>query len=569
MSRAKLLIVGGVAGGASCAARARRLSEDSEIIMFERGSYVSFANCGLPYYVGKRIKKEEDLIVASPAFFKKRFRIDVRIESNVRRIDRDSKAIEIEDLSSGKVYQETYDALLLSPGSFPIKPRIKGVDMPGIFTIWTIPDMREIVDWIQHNSVSHATVVGGGFIGLEMAENLMRLGISVTIVEMQPHVMPALDLEIASFIHDHLISKKIELRLGEAISRFAAGSKRPLTLTLRSQIKSGVVSHMDTDLAILSAGVLPRIELAEQAGLAIGDSGGIKVDSRMQTSDPCIWAVGDAVEVEDFVTEDATRAPLAGPANRQGRIAADVIMAPAEGLVERPSFRGSQRTAVCGVLGMTIASTGATEKALKQTRNTAIANYEKIYLHPDNHAGYYPGAKTITIKLIFSKDDGRILGAQAVGFEGVEKRIDVIAMAIQMGGTVFDLEAAELCYAPQYGSAKDPVNMAGMIASNVIRGYSTVVHWEDIAASNAMILDVREPREFKKGSVAGAISIPLDILRDQMADIPKDQEIWVHCLAGQRSYIAERILKQHGYRVCNLSGGYRLFKAVEKTDATR
>ena len=569
MSRRRLLIVGGVAGGASCATRARRLSEDAEIIMFERGAFVSFANCGLPYYVGKRIKKEEDLIVASPEFFRERFNIDVRTESHVRRIDREAKAIEVEELTSGKVYQEPYDALVLSPGSVPLRPRIEGIDTPGIFTIWTIPEMREIVDWVKEKAVHHAAVIGGGAIGLEMAENLMRLGVAVTIIEMQSHVMPALDPEMASFTHDHLKKKKTELRLGQAVARFESTSDSRLTLTLQSQGESGERSHLTTDMVILSAGVRPRTELAQAAGLVLGDLGGIKVDSRMQTSDPNIWAVGDAVEVTDYVIHTPTRAPLAGPANRQGRIAADAIMGSGGGEIEAPSFRGSQVTAVCGVMGMTIASTGATEKTLRRVADAAAPDYEKIYLHPDNHAGYYPGAKTITIKLLFSRTDGRVLGAQAVGFEGVEKRIDVIATAIQMGATVFDLEAAELCYAPQYGSAKDPVNMAGMIASNVLRGYSSVVHWEDLAASEVMVLDVRQPREFKKERVPGAVNIPLDGLRNRMAEIPRDREIWVHCRAGQRSYIAERVLKQSGFTVRNLSGGYLIYKAVEEAEQDR
>jgi len=532
--------------------------------VFEKGPHASFANCGLPYYVGKLIDEEEDLIVASPAFFKERFNIDVHTRSLVRRIDRAKQEIEIEDLVGGKVYREHYDALVLSPGATPLRPRIDGIDMPGIFTISTIPDMREIVRWITEKEVRHATVIGGGFIGLEMAENLMRLGISAIIVEMQHHVMPTLDPEIAAFVHDHLAEKGVGLRLGEAVTRFDSSANGGLTLTLESQDGKPGKSALSTGMVILAVGMTPRNELAAQAGLSIGSLGGIVVDDRMQTSDPHIWAVGDAVEVVDFVTHMPIRAPLAGPANRQGRIAADAILGAAKGTSGRPRFRGSQTTAVCGVLGMTIASTGVTERTLGKAGDTRdLQPYEKVYLHPDHHAGYYPGAERITIKLLFSRVGGRILGAQAVGCEGVEKRIDVMAMAIQNRGTVYDLEEAELCYAPPYGSAKDPVNLAGMIASNVLRGYSSVVHWEDVAASDAMILDVRDRDEFEEGNVEGAVNIPLHELRNRMSELPRDREIWVHCLAGQRSYIAERILDQSGYRARNLSGGYRIYQALQ------
>jgi len=412
--------------------------------------------------------------------------------------------------------------------------------------------------------VRHATVIGGGFIGLEMAENLMRLGISAIIVEMQHHVMPTLDPEIAAFVHDHLAEKGVGLRLGEAVTRFDSSANGGLTLTLESQDGKPGKSALSTGMVILAVGMTPRNELAAQAGLSIGSLGGIVVDDRMQTSDPHIWAVGDAVEVVDFVTHMPIRAPLAGPANRQGRIAADAILGAAKGTSGRPRFRGSQTTAVCGVLGMTIASTGVTERTLGKAGDTRdLQPYEKVYLHPDHHAGYYPGAERITIKLLFSRVGGRILGAQAVGCEGVEKRIDVMAMAIQNRGTVYDLEEAELCYAPPYGSAKDPVNLAGMIASNVLRGYSSVVHWEDVAASDAMILDVRDRDEFEEGNVEGAVNIPLHELRNRMSELPRDREIWVHCLAGQRSYIAERILDQSGYRARNLSGGYRIYQALQ------
>jgi NADPH-dependent 2,4-dienoyl-CoA reductase/sulfur reductase-like enzyme/rhodanese-related sulfurtransferase len=557
MSKKRLLIVGGVAGGASCATRARRLSEDAEIIIFERGPYVSFANCGLPYYIGNVITKEEKLLVASPKLFKERFNIDARTSSNVLLIDRKKKEIEVEDLKSGKVYREKYDTLVISPGSAPIKPKLKGIELPGIFILRTIPDMHQIINWIKAGKIKNAAVVGGGFIGLEMTENLKRLGINVTIIEMQKHVMPVLDPEMAAFIHGHLYSHKISIHLGSAVSGFNEEKDGTISIMLESGIS------ISADMVILAIGIRPEVELARKAGLSIGNYKGILVDDQMQTSDKSIWAVGDAVEVKDFVTGSQTLVPLAGPANRQGRIAADAIL---RGSSNSPRFRGIQATSVCGVLGMTIASTGATEKLLKRIdRYHELEQYEKIYLHPDHHAGYYPDAKTITIKLIFSTKDGRILGAPASGKTGVEKRIDVIAMAIQQKGTVFDLEEAELCYAPQYGSAKDPVNMAGMIAANVLRGYSSVVHWENLAKSDPYILDVRDPIEFSKGHVENAVNIPLNSLRCRMSELPRDREIWIYCFVGQRSYYAERILFQNGYKVRNISGGFLLYRAVKET----
>jgi NADPH-dependent 2,4-dienoyl-CoA reductase/sulfur reductase-like enzyme/rhodanese-related sulfurtransferase len=556
MSSKKLLIVGGVAGGASCAARARRLSEDVEIIMFERGSHVSFANCGLPYHVGDVITKEEDLLVASPELFRDRFNIDVRIQHNVRGILPEKKAVEAENLTTGRVYLETYDALVLSPGSEPLKPDLPGITLPGIFTLWTIPDARKILHFIGRNTPKRAVIVGGGFIGLEMAENFRHRGISVTIVEMQAHVMPALDPEMGIIINEHLKAQGITISLGSPVSGFKNNADGSLVVMLTSG------KEIAADIVILSIGVRPRIELAASAGLRIGECGGIWVDDQMRTSNKHIWAVGDAAEVKDFVSGFQTMVPLAGPASRQGRIAADVILGNAE---NRPRFRGVQATAVCSVLGLTVASTGTTEKQLNRLVDSKeIEPFEKIYLHPYQHAGYYPNAKPISVKLIFSKKDGRILGAQAVGAEGVEKRIDVIAMAIQKKGTVFDLEEAELCYAPQYGSAKDPVNLAGMIAANVLRGYTEVEHWERLNGSDVLILDVRDPSEYKKEHVKNAVNIPLNSLRNRMGELPRDQEIWTHCLVGIRSYIASRILRQNGFRVKNLSGGIRLYPYVKR-----
>jgi NADPH-dependent 2,4-dienoyl-CoA reductase/sulfur reductase-like enzyme/rhodanese-related sulfurtransferase len=546
MGKKRILIVGGVAGGATCAARARRLSEEAEIIIFERGPYVSFANCGLPYYVGDVIKDEENLLVATPELFKQRFNIDVRIENEVMAIDRSKHEIEVKNLKTAAVYREGYDALVLAPGAKPIRPPLPGIDLPGIFALRTIPDSRRIRNWIGRKNVRNAVIVGGGFIGLEMAENLIRLGVSVTIFEMLRQVMPTLDPEIAVPIQDCLVAHGITLRLGDGVTRFERNHNGQIIV----HSKTGDTST--ADLVVLGIGVRPDIALAQAAGLEIGERGGIRVDDQMRTDDERIWAVGDAVEVRDIVTGQWSLIPLAGPANRQGRIAANVILG------RESAFRGVQATSVCGVFDMIIASTGASEKALRR----AGMAYEKIYLHPGHHVGYYPGARPISMKLLFAPQDGRILGAEAVGTEGVEKRIDVIAMALQMNGTVFDLEEAELCYAPQFGAAKDPVNIAGMIAANVLRGDLPLAHWEDTSQTEAVVLDVRSAGEFEEEHVEGAQLIPLNELRERMSELPKEREIWVYCGVGQRSYYATRALNQHEFNVRNLSGGYQTYKAI-------
>ncbi|MBF0224219.1 MAG: FAD-dependent oxidoreductase [Desulfobacterales bacterium] len=555
MDKKRLLVVGGVAGGASCAARARRLSENAEIIIFERGNFVSFANCGLPYHIGNVIKNEDDLLVASPDLFKNWFNIDVRINSNVKAIDRQNKEIEVEDLIKGGTYKEKYDYLVIAPGSSPIRPKLDGIDSEGIFTLRNIPDTRKIISWVNEKKPSRAVIIGAGFIGLEMAENLAKLGISVSIVEMQDQVMPLLDKEMAWFIYEHLIKNKIGVYLGDSVSGFKKKSDGSIDVLVQSG------QSLSADIVILAIGVRQEIELAKNAGLEIGHLGGIKVNEKMQTSDKNIWAVGDAVEVKDFITEIQTVVPLAGPANRQGRIAADFIFG------KNPmgaAFRGVQGTAVCGIFGLTVASCGLTEKSLqKLAKNGKEIPYEKIYLHPNSHASYYPGAKTISIKLIFSPDDGKILGIQAIGLNAVEKRIDVVSMAIQKQGTVFDLEEAELCYAPQYGSAKDPVNMMGMIASNIVQGYTKVTHWEKLSTSDALILDVREPFEYKRGHVDNAINIPLGQLRTRLNELPKYREIWAYCFVGQRSYYAQRILTQAGFNSKSISGGYIMYLASD------
>jgi NADPH-dependent 2,4-dienoyl-CoA reductase/sulfur reductase-like enzyme/rhodanese-related sulfurtransferase len=541
----RILIVGGVAGGASCAARARRLSEKAEIVMFERGPYVSFANCGLPYYVGDIIADEEALLVATPQLFRERFHIEVRVGHEVQSIDREKREIEVRNCQTGEVHRERYDALVLAPGAVPVRPPIPGIDLPGIFSLRTIPDSRQIREQIAGGRAKRAVVVGGGFIGLEMTENLVRRGLSVTIVEMLPQVMPPVDPEMAVPIQQHLTANGVSLCLGDAVAGFEQG---PEGNTISVTTKSG--GRHVCDMVLLAIGVRPEITLARNAGLEIGQLGGIRVDDHMRTSDERIWAVGDAVEVSDFISGEWGLFPLAGVANRQGRIAADVILG------RDVRFRGVQGTIVCQVFDITVAATGMSEKYLHRCKLRGQQwRYEKVYLHPGHHVNYYPGAKPVSMKLIFSTEDGKVLGAQAVGEEGVDKRIDVIAMAIQKGATVYDLEEAELCYAPQFGAAKDPVNIAGMIAANAMRGDAPVAHWAEAKSPQSYVLDVREPEEFDSGHAEGATNIPLHSLRDRMSELPRDREILVYCAVGQRSYYASRALRLNGLPARNISGG--------------
>jgi NADPH-dependent 2,4-dienoyl-CoA reductase/sulfur reductase-like enzyme/rhodanese-related sulfurtransferase len=545
MDRKRVLVVGGVAGGASCAARLRRLDEQAEIVVFDKGPYASFANCGLPYYVGDVIADEKRLLVATPELFRTRFNIEVRTEQEVLAIDRPSRRIEVKDLRTGRLYQEAYDALVLAPGATPVRPPLPGIDLSGIFTLRTIPDSRRIRAWIDETAARKAVIVGGGFIGLEMAENLAHRGLEVSIVEMSDQVMPTLDREMAEYVCAHLIAKRVPVHLGDAVARFEGVDGRVASVVTQSG------AALDADIVILSIGVKPETKLASDAGLELGSRRGIRVDESMRTSDPHIWAVGDAVEAHDFVTGEACLVPLAGPANRQGRIAADSICG-------RPArFRGVQATAICGVFGLTVATTGISERRLALAGN---ADYAAVYLHPGSHAGYYPGAKPIHLKLLFRKSDGLVLGAQGVGEEGVERRIDVISLAIQKGCTVFDLEEAELCYAPQFGAAKDPVNVAGMVAANVVRGDVQLANWAALAGPDVFLVDVREEVEFKRGAIDGAINLPLSQLRQRFEELPRDREIWVNCGVGQRSYYALRFLRQNGFAARNLPGGYQTYE---------
>ncbi|MEO8615538.1 MAG: FAD-dependent oxidoreductase [Luteolibacter sp.] len=544
-----IVIVGGVAGGASCATRLRRMDETAEIIVLERGPYASFANCGLPYHIGGIIENEDSLLVAKGQLFKERFGIDLRTRHEAVAIDREARELEVRDLSEDRVYRQRYDSLVLAPGAAPLRPPLPGIDLPGIFTLRNIPDTRAIKEWIARHSAKTAVIVGGGFIGLEMAENLKHLGLDVTVVEMLPQVMPPIDAEMVAPVHEFLASKGIKLALGAAVAGFTNSNEHLEVLT-----KEGP-SH-PADIVILSIGVRPETSLAKAAGLILGERGGIRVDEQMRTSDANIWAVGDAVEVRDRVTGAWTLLALAGPANRQGRIAADAICGRAA------AFHGTQGTAICGIFDLAVASTGASEKVLQRA---GITDYEKIYLHAGHHAGYYPGAERIHLKLIFSTPDGRILGAQAVGKAGVDKRIDVIAMAIQKGATVYDLEEAELCYAPQYGTAKDALNFAGMIAANHLNGDDPLIHWKSPELSKFELLDVRDPEEFAAGHAPGARNIPLNSLRASLEALPKDRPLAVYCAVGGRAHNAVRLLRQHGYNAANLSGGYTTFLQVTES----
>ena len=542
----KLLIVGGVAGGASAAARSRRLSEDAQIIVFERGPDVSFANCGLPYHIGGEIAEREKLLVTTPDRLRTRFNLDVRTRSTVEAIDRPTRKVRVRDLSTGSIYEESYDKLILAPGAAPLRPPIPGIDLPGIFTLRNLQDMDRIEERIDRG-LQHAVIVGAGFIGLELVENLVKRGISTTAVELQDQVLPPLDKEMTTPILEALSANGVTVLLEQSAESFlqtAAG--------LIVQLKSG--QQLPAELVILGVGVRPENKLAVDAGLEVGPRGGIRVNEYLQTSDPNIYAVGDAIEVKDFISGGPTQVPLAGPANRQGRIAADNIFG------RTVKYRGTQGTAIVGVFDRTAALTGASEKALRRTGRP----YRKIYVHPAHHAGYYPGAEQMTLKVLFDPESGSLLGAQAVGGAGVDKRIDMLAVAIQAGMTVFDLEEVELAYAPQYGSAKDPINMAGFVAAGMLRGEHPQVDIETIIAAPAnqrpFVLDVRTPHEFAAGSIPGAVNIELDELRSRLHEIPRDREIAVYCQVGQRGYLATRILRQRGRSAANIGGGYKTFK---------
>jgi NADPH-dependent 2,4-dienoyl-CoA reductase/sulfur reductase-like enzyme/rhodanese-related sulfurtransferase len=553
-----VIIVGGVAGGASWAARLGRLDEKAEIIMVGRGPYVSYANCGLPYRVGGVIERDESLFVANEQLFRNTFAIDARTNCEAVGISPKEKTVTLRDVKSGKESTESYDKLVLSPGAASVRPPLPGLDLPGIFHVRTVPDALKIREWIEKGSpflagmhrysgfqtvrpTTRAVVCGGGFIGLEMAENLVHRKFEVTLVQRNEQILPHIDQEHARVVEAFLEKHGVRLALGDGVTGFKQADGR-----IDVETQSGTT--YPADIVILALGVRPDTTLAKAAGLEIGERGGIRVDDQMHTSDPDIFAVGDAVEVKHAVTGEWSHIALAGPANRQGRIAADVIAG------RDSRFRGSQGTAIIGLFGASIAWTGTSEKALKRLGDT---DYEKIYLYPNSHAGYYPGAKPIAMKVLFRKSDGRLLGAQALGEDGVDKRISSMAALIQMGATVYDLEETELCYAPQFGSAKDPVNFAGMVAAGVLRGDMPINHWD--SARSEFLLDVREPFELAVENVPEAVNIPLGQLRGRLDELPRDKEINVFCRSAQRSYYATRILLQNGFKAKNVSGGMLSF----------
>ncbi|TDE25940.1 CoA-disulfide reductase [Vibrio owensii] len=561
----KIVIIGGVAGGASAAARARRLSEDAEIIMFERGPFVSFANCGLPYHIGGDIQERSKLLLQTPESFLARFNVDVRVMNEVVSINRQDKTVTVKNLLDGSEYQESYDFLLLSPGAGPVVPPIPGIDNPLTHSLRNIPDMDRIIKTFETNKVEHATVVGGGFIGLEMMEAFHQLGVKTTLVEMADQVMTPVDREMAGFAHAEIREKGIDLRLGVALSSVEYIANQSVANTeageddthqhlqgkLTLSLNNG--DQLDTDILIMAIGVRPETKLAQEAGLQIGALGGIYTNEYMQTSDPSIYAVGDAVEEKDFVTGEQTLVPLAGPANRQGRMAADNMLGRQE------TYQGTQGTAICKIFDLAVASTGKNEKQLKRDN---IA-YEKVYVHTASHASYYPGAETVSFKMLFDPATGKILGAQAVGKDGVDKRIDVMAVAQRAGMTVEQLQHLELTYAPPYGSAKDVINQAAFVANNIIKGDATAIHFDEIdnLSENQVLLDVRNPGELESvGFIEGAVNIPVDQLRQRMNELPKDKEIVIYCQVGLRGNVAYRQLVNSGFKARNLLGGYRTYK---------
>lgn len=553
----RYLIVGGVAGGASAAARLRRMDEEGEILLFERGEFISYANCGLPYYLGGAIKEREKLFLQTPKSFGRRFRVDVRTRSEVVSIDRDNHRVQVRELSTGRTYWEEYTKLLLSPGAEPVRPSLPGIDHPLIFTLRNVPDTDRIAGAIEKNHPRRALIIGAGFIGLEMAENLHNRGISVTIVEMMDQVMAPLDYEMAAFVHQHLKSKGVGLFLKERVASFRDEGGKPVTL-----LESGLA--LPADLVILSIGVKPETRLASEAGLSLGERRGIRVDRSLQTDDPSIYAVGDAVETVDLVTKRPNLFYLAGPANRQARIAADNMV-----LGNHRVYEGTVGTAIAKVFDITVAATGHSERSLKREKIPFLSSI----VHVGHHAGYYPGAIPLSIKLLFSPEEGRLLGAQVVGYEGVDKRIDLLAATLRRGGTVSDLGEIEHSYAPPFSSAKDPVNIAGFAAENLTMGRLKNIGWDEVAPGDSgrlLLLDVRTPEEFSLGTIPGALNIPVDDLRKRIGELPAGRGLLVFCAVGLRGYIASRILLQSGFKeVYNLSGGYKTYSLAKGEQENR
>lgn len=540
----KTIIIGGVAGGASAAARLRRLDEATEIIVLERGEYVSFANCGLPYYIGGVITNQNHLTLQTPESFRARFHIDVRVNSEAVKIDPDAQTVTVKNLKSGESYEENYDNLILSPGAEPIKPNIDGINNDFVFTLRNIPDTFKIKEYIKSAAPKSAVVVGGGYIGVEMAENLKEAGLEVSVVELADHLIAPLDFDMAADVHRYIKSKGIHLYLNNGVKEINSH-----TVLLQN-------GDIHADMVIMSVGVRPETALAEECGIRTNHRGSIVVDQNMRTSIPNIYAVGDAVEVENFITKSPDFIPLAGPANKQGRIAADNITGISA------EYNGTQGSAVLKLFDMTVAATGINEKRAK----AAGIDYDKTYIYSGSHASYYPGASNMSIKALWDKRTLKILGAQIVGFDGVDKRMDVLATAIRFGAKITDLAELELCYAPPFGSAKDPVNMLGFVAENVITGKIKQFFWDDVENlprdGSVTLLDVRTVTEVRRGRINGFINVPLDSLREHISEIPKDKPVYVHCHSGLRSYIACRILSGNGYECFNLAGGWRLYESA-------
>ncbi|WP_339293030.1 CoA-disulfide reductase [Paenibacillus sp. FSL W8-0187] len=545
----KIVIVGGVAGGASAAARLRRLDESSTIILVERGEYISFANCGLPYYIGETIQDRNKLMVQTVPGLSSRYQLDIRNVSEVTSIQRDEKMVTIKNLKTGETYTESYDYLILSPGAKPIVPDIPGLsESRNVFTLRNIPDTDRIKQFVDNDNPKEAVVVGGGFIGLEMAENLADRGIQVTVIEMANQVMAPLDYEMAAIVHSHLKEKGVRLILEDGVRAFHDGGQR-------IELSSG--KQITTDMILLSIGVRPENVLAVDAALPVNDRGGIRVNEYLQTADPNIYAIGDAIEVRDFILQSPTIIPLAGPANRQGRLVADHIYG------KNNRYKGTLGSSIAKIFDLTVAATGANEKRLKQMN----APYQAIHIHPSSHAGYYPRAYSISLKLLFHPETGQIYGAQAVGADGVDKRIDVIATAIKGKLSIWDLTELELSYAPPYSSAKDPVNYAGYVAANILDGLVEAVQWDeidDLVRKGATLIDVREPKERDAGYIEGSINIPLNDLRNRLKELPENETLYVTCQVGLRGYLAARILAEHGFSVKNLDGGWKTYASVYK-----
>lgn len=541
----KVLIVGGVAGGAGAAARLRRNDESAEIILIEKSGYISFANCGLPYYIGGAIADRDDLLIQTPESFNARFNVDVRVRSEAVAVNTDDKSVMIKDLKTNATYRESYDVLVLSPGARPVKPPLPGSENSNVFTLRNVEDTFKIKDFIVDNRPKSCAVIGGGYIGLEMADNLHNLGLKINIIEAAPHVIATLDEDMAHDVHNHIRAKGIGLHLNSKLTEIAGGF-----------VATEDGKQIDADMVILSIGVRPETKFLQGSGIQLGSRGEIIVNEYLETSAAGVYALGDAIAVKDFISGKNTLIPLASPANKQARIAADNIAG------KRVGYKGTQGTAIAKVCDMTVAMTGQSEAALQ---NAGIP-YKKSYTYSLSNAGYYPGGEPMFIKLLFQPVSGKLLGAQITGSKGVDKRIDQLASALRFKGTVYDLEELELAYAPPFSSAKDPVNMAGYVAENVLTGKSAVFYVEELPAipKDAVLLDVRTESEFKRGRIDGAVNIPLDTLRANLDRLDRSREIYAYCRIGLRGYIAEQILRQHGFKVKNLSGGYRLYKAGEE-----